>query len=109
MSLPAAPEALEAAPPRACPWLDALRTPSGGNGALCRLTGHAFGPPAGALAACLKVCAYPAQHARPRCAHMNLGNVVLTQDGALPRIHCVAHGSYDAPRRCATCRDYTPA
>lgn len=87
-----------------------MRQPNGGNGALCRLTGHAFGPPAGALATCLKTCAYPAQHGRPRCAHMNLGNVVLTRDAlALPRIHCGAHGSYDAPRSCATCRDYTPA
>ena len=99
----------DVAPGIFCPWLDYLRGPEGANHLRCRLTNHLFGAGRYQDAVCLTLCAYPAQHKRGRCKHMNLTNVLLTTgDPPLPRINCMAHHNYDAPGFCARCPDYQP-
>lgn len=92
-----------------CPWLDYLRGPEGANHLRCRLTAHIFGAGRREDAVCLQLCAYPKQHARGQCEHMDLTNILLTEgDPPLPRIHCRAHRNYDAPGFCRSCPDYAP-
>jgi hypothetical protein len=92
-----------------CPWLDYLRGPEGVNHLQCRLTTHIFGPGNRDDAMCLQLCAYPKQHARGRCRHMDPTSVILTDgDPPLPRIACRAHHNFDAPDFCARCPDYSP-
>jgi hypothetical protein len=92
-----------------CPWLDYLRGPEGANHLRCRITTHIFGPGRKEDAVCLTLCAYPKQHQRGRCKHMDLSNVLMTEgDPPLPRIACLAHHKHDAPGFCPSCPDYSP-
>ena len=90
-----------------CVWLDYLRGPEGANHLRCRLTTHIFGAGRREDAVCLTLCAYPRQHQRGQCVHMDLSNILLTDgDPPLPRILCLAHHNFDAPGFCGRCPDY---
>ena len=109
MSEPPAAASTGAGRDAACAWLDSLRGPDGANHLRCRLTSHILGPGRLQDASCLQRCAYPKQQARGRCRHMDVASVILTDgDPPLPRIGCRAHHNFDAPNRCATCKDYDP-
>ena len=93
-----------------CPWLDYLRGPQGANHLQCRLTTYIFGEGLREDAICLRLCAYPRQHERGRCRHMDVTSIVPTEgDPPLPKIACRAHHNFDAPGFCASCPDYSPA